>query len=273
LDFANLKSHQLDLQRIFEQFRCDNDQGWEIMLFSRGLFQDALHAISVNRPIALTFIAIQLLIQMFDEKLGHSSSGVQLILFSILAICIHQAVIKPERGALSFTDMGMMWSYGWRLLVMMVLSGGVAYVLSSLFSNPEGNWNLFLGFFAIFVLGLYSLVLSMWGTALPAVAVLGDAGLASATARGKRTFGYSALRLFFCCGPVFFIGFGVVLFLVRKFGIEGAEILGGPMGINAVPLTVGLIGSLFALFNTALASTILSRAYLIGEAKVSGVIA
>jgi hypothetical protein len=243
------------------------------MNFSRGLFQEAFQALSVNRPIALTFLAAQIVLQILEEKLGNSGSAAQLILFSILAICIHQAVIKPDFSVPNLTQRGMMWGYGWRLLVMLILCGLTAYFLASLFPIPAGQIDAFIGIIAIIFLILYVSVLSMWGTALPAVAVGGDAGFAGATARGRRTFGYSASRLFFCCGPLVVAEFVLIVFLFHKLGGVDPKIFGGPTGVNLPLLFLALLGSLFGLFNTALASTILSRAYLIGESKLNGTVA
>jgi hypothetical protein len=240
------------------------------MMFSRGLFQEAIHALSVNRPIALTFLAGQMVIQVFEEKLGTGGSGAQIILFSILAICIHQAVIKPDFGVPNFTQRSMMWAYGWRLVAALVLCGAAGYFLATLVPLRAGTEYAFLGLVVIIAAILYALTLAMWGTALPAVAVGGDAGLASATARGRKTFGYSALRLFFCCGPLLIAEFALIIFLAGRLGDEGAKVLGGPFGINVTALIFGLIASIFGLFNTALASTILSRAYLVGEPKING---
>jgi hypothetical protein len=242
----------------------------KVMTFSRGLFQEAFHALSVNRAIAFTFLAAQVALQIFEEKLGHGGSGVQFFLFCILAICIHQAVIKPDFSVPNFTQRSMMWGYGWRLLVMLLLCGAMGYFLASLVPLPPEAKFVFIALAVIMVAILYALVLSMWGTALPAVAVSGDAGFAGATARGKKTFGYSALRLLFCCGPLLIAEFALIFFVISKFSAADGNILGGPLGVNVTPLLVGIIISLFGLFNTSLASTILSRAYLIGERNIGG---
>jgi hypothetical protein len=237
------------------------------MKFSRGLFGEALHALSVNRPIAFTFLAAQLVLSFLEGKLGHTSSAGQLILFSILAICIHQAVIKENFGTPDLGQFSVVWSYGWRLIFMLIVSGLASYALTSLLPIPPEHINSFLVFFAIIMMTLYTLILSMWGTSLPAVAVAGNVTLSSATARGRATFVYSALRFAFCCGPILVAAFVLVFFLAGKL-VEAFP--SGTSGFKAGELVLTLIGSIIGLFNTALASTILSRAYLIGEARLKG---
>ncbi len=219
--------------------------------------------------MTLLFLAANVALQIFDELVGPGGTAGQLILFSLMAICIHQAVIKTDFKVAVFTPSSILWGYGWRLLAMWALAGVPAFILTFLFPIPAERENLFVGLFAIIFLILYGLVLSMWGTALPAVAVGGDSGLASATARGKKTIGYSAARFFLCLGPLLVAGFALLIFLSGKFDPANVGIFGGPIGINIVPLILALIGSLLGLFNTALASTILSRAYLIGEAEIN----
>jgi hypothetical protein len=135
----------------------------KVMTFSRGLFQEAFHALSVNRAIAFTFLAAQVALQIFEEKLGHGGSGVQFFLFCILAICIHQAVIKPDFSVPNFTQRSMMWGYGWRLLVMLLLCGAMGYFLASLVPLPPEAKFVFIALAVIMVAILYALVLSMWG--------------------------------------------------------------------------------------------------------------
>lgn len=238
------------------------------MTFSSRLLDETFRALSLNRPMVLIFLAANVALQILDEQLGRGGTAGQLILFSMMAICIHQAVIKTDFKVAVFTPNSMLWSYGWRLLGMWALAGVPAFVLTSLFPIPAARENLFVGLFVIMFSILYALALSMWGTALPAVAVGGDAGLASATARGKMTIGYSAARFFLCLGPLLIMGFALLILLSGKLNPDNLKILGGSIRINFAPLTVTLLASLFGLFNTALASTILSRAYLIGEAKI-----
>jgi hypothetical protein len=68
------------LLHIFERIR--QRQLW--VEFSRGLFQEAFHAVSLNRPIALVFLAGQRAPQIFGDDLGNGGSVAQLILFGFL---------------------------------------------------------------------------------------------------------------------------------------------------------------------------------------------
>jgi hypothetical protein len=236
------------------------------MTFSRGLFQEALHALSLNWPVALLFLAGQLLLQIFGDSVGGGGFGVQFFLFAILAICIHQAVIKPGFVTPYLTQRSMMWGYGWRLGAILIVCGAAGFFMASLVVRPYEGRLFFFGIAVIVALVVCALILSMWGTVLPAVAVEGDASFSSATARGKITFQYSAFRLFFCCGPLFIAVLALPLLLLGIFGPDALnDIDEPPAGSAAAAVIISVMGVLLGLFNIALVSTILSRAYLTGE--------
>jgi hypothetical protein len=275
---ANLKLRHLDLLHTIEQFRPGNDFGWKVMTFSRGLFQEAHNALSTNWPIALMFLAAQSLLDIFDEIRGGGGSAAQIIFYGpatqlvlcgILAVCIHQAVIKPGFVKPHLRHNSMMWGYVYRLAVMALVCAAAAFLLTFALVHRESS-DAFIVLSATLAVIFYAWVLSMWGTVLPAVAVEGNVGFARGTARGKVTFRYSFLRLLFCCGPLLIIGLTLLSLFHWYFGETDESRIGEVTGVDYPALVSGLIASLFALFNTALASTILSRAYLIGEAKLSG---
>ena len=112
---------------------------------------------------------------------------------------------------------------------------------------------------------VYGLLLSAFGTCLPAVAVGGDASFLEARRRGKHVFGYTAIRLFFCLGPAAALSFFSLFELVYYLSESG--LLKEGQFFSLANVGVILFSSALGAFNTALTSTILSRAYLIGEDK------
>jgi hypothetical protein len=247
------------------------------MRFSRGLFQETIHALSVNWLVALTFLATGMVLQALDKTLGNAGLFAQLILISVLAICIHRTIMKPDSRVSVSTKIWMIWSYGWRWVAMLALSSVIGvipvYVLGYLFLISAGPIEAYIGLSGVLVTIVFASVLSKWGTFLPAVAVEGDSSFAGASVRGRRTFGYSAMRLFFCCGPLLIVPYALTLFRMGKFGAIDSSVIGKPMEYGLPLLFVWLLQLLFALFSTALIATILSRAYLIGEAKENSLIA
>jgi hypothetical protein len=247
------------------------------MKFSRGLFQETVHALSINWPIALTFLTATMVLQTFDKTLGNAGLAAPLILLNVLAICIHQAVIKPKLKTPIFMKLSMIWSFSWRWVAMLALCSVLCtisiYLLFWLVLTTNGRFDVFISISLIMIFFISTFVFSKWGTVLPAVAVEGDSSIASAAARGRRTFGYSAKRLFFCCGPLFIAPPVLTLFRLGKFGAMDTGVIGRPMDAGLPLLFVWLLHSLLALFGTALVATILSRAYLIGEAKENSLIA
>jgi hypothetical protein len=112
------------------------------------------------------------------------------------------------------------------------------------------------------------LILSKWGTWLPAVVADGDRSFAAAGKRGSITFGYVCLRLFACNGLLLAVAFLGLAFGIELIGSDGS-IWSAETGFSlATFLLVCVFYFVFAI-QTVLPATILSRAYLIAEAKLN----
>ena len=100
------------------------------------------------------------------------------------------------------------------------------------------------------------LLLSLFGTALPAVAVGGDSSWGAALKRGRSRFLATVLRLIFGPGLVFVVGLGASIALAMSPALSGNLVVG-----SFLPYLLGL-------FSTHLTAAVLSLAYREAEAAL-----
>lgn len=194
-----------------------------------------------------------------------TSAGLDIFLsmaiYSLLAISAHQTVINGSFDDKDVTRMYLTGRYVRRLAGITFISLIPALVIGLMFIGRNEGVVLMV-VFGVLALS-YPITLGLYGTSLPAIAVGGDDTWSTAFHRGTSTLAYVALRLIFLNGGLVFLcfaGFSVIAVYLTSHGL---------MQKNAIPLWFSLVVTaaitLLSTFITTMASTILSRAYLIVE--------
>jgi hypothetical protein len=236
--------------------------------FERGLWRETLRNCRINLTFILVIVGVLLPLSIAEEiwDLGNGSAIGTTIAWILLAIAAHATILKGKGGYQAAADKQVFISFSLRTIGFALVG-----LVGSLFTLPfvgDGGLDRIL-LLMVPVYGLVeALILSKWGTWLPAVLADGDRSFAASGKRGNITFGYVCLRLVTCNGlllAVAFLGFGLGIALIGSDGSVWSA-------ANGLSLSTFLLLCVFYFvfaIQTVLLATILSRAYLIAEAKLN----
>jgi hypothetical protein len=235
----------------------------------RSIWQESIHQYWRNRLLVLTIIALMILVYVFDEIRGGRTGGyVSTIVMIPLAISIYGTVIdgrnNPQAWSASFVPLL------WRSFVLdfpaFVLALTAVLLTYEYFPSLGDLSILFSG--AAYVLAA-TIILSLWGTWLPAVvAEQGNRSLSEATRRGKTTFKFTLGRMLACRSLE-------LLSLVLAFvAIIASQHLGFNVETSRWNYSGGLAicatTTIIIVFMNTMQNVILARAYLIAEGALPG---
>jgi hypothetical protein len=184
----------------------------------------------------------------------------------LLAIAIHATILKGQSGFNAIGKNDALLPFMWRALVL-----GMVGLAGSLFVLPlVGDAGV--DYFIMAMLPAYgaieAVLLSKWGTWFPAVVAEGDRTFSTAGRRGSQVFGYTFVRLIFCNGAILAASFIVLIIGVSQIAGDGS-IWSQSSGLSFGILVLYLAFYFAFAFQTVMLATVLSRAYLIAEAKHS----
>ena len=235
------------------------------MHFENGMWQSAWDVFRINLKtvgIAIAAATVLDLLAEYTGKTGGFGIVVDVIIWSMVAISAHGAVLLGSADIGFNGSQKMFWPFVWRSLVLLFLSF-VPFAIA-LFVIHDGE-NIFLSILKVLpVLGLAALVVfALFGTWLPAVVVNGDKSLSTAADRGGRSFLYVASRLLIGPGLLQTLMIGSIM-LAAMSGILAGEVFGaGGLSVSDL-ISLPIIYAVRA-FTVTLVAVILSRAYLITE--------
>jgi hypothetical protein len=233
------------------------------MKFENGILAETLSVIFRVRYTAAIVFSLSIILVSLSTYFAsrNGTNFATLFLYSIFAISIHATIIDGKFDEHDLSKPKVITGYALRLLAMVLVSFIAAAVIVLAVFNVSRH--LAVGLITVIGLIIYPLILSLYGTCLPAKAVGGDASWSTAFHRGRLTFRYAAARLLLVNGALLIslvaAGMGLFAYLLSVGVIEK----GAPGAwLTAVAAVSGILTSMLM---TAMASTVLSRAYLIAE--------
>ena len=237
------------------------------LTFERGLWKETIYNSQRNIRLMLGVVSALVALSVAQDiwKLGTSGNIGATFAWIILAIAAHATILKGQSGYISTVDKKI-----FRPFILRAFAFAAVGIIGSLFTIPfwgDGS----LGRIILAMLPAYglteALLLAKWGTWLPAVVAEGDLSFAAAGRRGSVTFGYICLRLILCSGILLAIAFITFAVALDYAGSDGA-IWTQASGFNFGALAATLAFFFAFAFQTVMLATVLSRAYLISEAKL-----
>ena len=236
--------------------------------FQRGLWRETLRNCRINLSFILVIVGVLLPLSIAEEiwDLGNGSAIGTTIAWILLAIAAHATILKGQGGYQAAADKQVFISFSLRTIAFALVG-----LIGSLFTLPfvgDGGMDRIL-LLTVPAYGLAeALILSKWGTWLPAVMADGNRSFAAAGKRGNITFGYVCLRLVTCNGlllTVAFLGFALGIALIGSDG----SVWSATNGFSLAAFLLACVFYFAFAIQTVLLATILSRAYLIAEAKLN----
>jgi hypothetical protein len=236
--------------------------------FKRGLWKETIYNSQRNLLLMLGIVVALLALSVAQDiwKLGTGGNVGATFAWVMLAIAAHATILKGQSGYIATVDQKVLRPFMVRAFAFAAIG-----IIGSLFTIPfwgDGS----LGRIILAMLPAYglteALLLAKWGTWLPAVVAEGDRSFSAAGRRGSVAFGYVCLRLVFCNGVLLAIAFITLAIALNYAGSDG-EIWTQESGFNVGAFAATLTFFLTFAFQTVMLATVLSRAYLIAEAKLS----
>jgi hypothetical protein len=233
------------------------------MQFENGIISESLR-VFLERKITVSTVFGVMIVIGYLESFVSSKTGFNFaftFVMSMLAVTVHKTVILGTFDERSVADTKVIFAYVWRIIAMTLLSLIPAIVAFVLLTGMDKNISIGI---AVLVWAIcYLFLLGLFGTCLPAIAVAGDKSWTSAFHRGRSTLGYVLTRLTFLNGSLLFVlyaAIGTMAVVLKHRGL---------ISTNDYPLwfslPTNLVATLVSIFAAVMASTILSRAYLIAE--------
>lgn len=236
--------------------------------FERGLWRESLRNFILNFLLILCVVGTLVILSLAQDvfHLGTSGNTGSTFAWIMLAIAIHATILKGQSGFSGVSSRANIGPFVGRAFAFAIVG-----LIGSMFTLPlVGDAGI--EYIIMAMLPAYGLIeatlLSKWGTCLPAVIAEGDRSLSAAGKRGKVAFPYSFLRLLFCNGSVLAVSFIVLAIGIGHFSDNGS-IWSQANGFNFAIFTLSIIFFLAFAFQTVMLPTVLSRAYLIAEAKLN----
>lgn len=254
------------------------------MKFDITIWGEARDVIRKNLVIFTVAVAALLLVDIAIYALKPEAESPQLptyIVGAYLAIASHMTILRNVSG---FTATGALPKWAFFKFCMRGLAIGfitmipALLVMIPLFEVPEIKaasqqaqyvlvFSAVLAFYGLAML----IVLSLVGTWLPSALVADGSSLKRAFARGRKTFGYVTSRLI--VGP----GANIVLFFATLFLLPGQfsmatrtyTIQVGELKFVPFDIVMNGLGYLVWATGIVLVAVVLSRAYQLGEARLS----
>lgn len=237
--------------------------------FHHGVWKAAAYNFWLNFTLIATIIASIVVLNSALEfwrpgtnrSIGLSIGG------AFIAIAVHATILKGKSGfaAIASSDDSFL---PFLLRAAAFSIAGLAISLKALSAIKDTDPFYVL---VIVILGcalLEAVLLSMWGTCLPAVIIGADGGFAAAGARGGKVFTYTLLRLTFCNGTLLAVAF-IFWYMARAILQTDGLIWSEENGFSGAVLLVQIIFFTIFAFQTVMLATVLSRAFLMAEAKLT----
>jgi hypothetical protein len=284
----NLTGMPLDVD-FFDSLCKATQLGGEItMQFDRPVWREAIDWLTSRPRLAAVCLSVILLpaiasAAIFSIKIGMinytSLKNTILIdaaaqiagLFStsfaqlMIIISVHWAIVLKTEFSIASAGWLPVFRYIWRSLAIWLLAGflgGLCSAVAKTFGLDKANYYLMLALIGVFG----SVLTARWGTWLPASVVGGNPTLAAAKIRSKTSFGYILSQLMIYVLPLAALSAYQAHLITTRFG-------------NAIFFKLYLQNHAFlhsfhalawasiTLVGTVIGAVILSRAYLMGEAK------
>lgn len=233
--------------------------------FERNLWRETAFRFWEAKPIIAVIVALFIGLSILESVRGGSTgnSG-SMIAWAVLAMVVHNAILNGSKA--SWSQGKFFWPFLWRSIALSL--PGIAAVILFLISYRISDDRETMALSALPIYGaVTALVFSLWGTWLPSVvATGGNRSLAAATRRGRQTFLYVLLRMIVGCGVVAAAAFIFLIaasVLAEKAGLR----LALSEELDLVQLLIEAFGYLAFAFNFVMLPVILSRAYLLAEAR------
>jgi hypothetical protein len=233
---------------------------FEEFKFETNLAAEIKESFQKNWQILLMAIIMKTAATIFIEITNSRSQPLfEILLITVVAIHVHKPILEKHLDMkIEFTN-SMMWSYGWRVAILLLFSLALTFFLASAFSGYSSGLR-YLALLVIVAMS-YALLLSIFGTMLPAVVAGSDGSLGAASDRTGKTFSYIFLRLFFIVGVPFAIWLSILLFVSVRFQL--GEIISKNGSYSFLTGVTYLFGSVASFTATLFASVILSRAFVL----------
>jgi hypothetical protein len=239
----------------------------------RGLWAETWRVITLNIKNILIYACFMLAIAALPELLTEDGEmgGVlvaQSIAVALLAIPSHLTVLR-NNPAIDVVARKAMMSFVWRGIVL----GGMSFLPSlaiMIFLVVRLGHGVFLATIETLLIWLVvgSAAFAKWGTVLPAVITGNTKSFSRAGQRGSLTFGYSFPRLLLSFGLFTFVQFIVLLGILTIFESSG-RFFPGDGGIDIPLWFSAIVATLIGAIGLVMTAVILSRAFLLAEARTS----
>ncbi len=241
------------------------------MTFERGIWAESLRNFWLNKLVVLTAVVILAAFSAFEE-FSHSKNGGSVwigLVWLPVAAASHATILKGQPGFACMRGeqyRSTFLPFTWRSLLLSFIGIVPAMIVAFSMVGFESRTVFIYALLAVYA-AIESLILAKWGTVLPACVAGGDKSLERAGARGSEIFGYVFSRFWACNAPVLVVGLAAVIFGTTLVFAEIPTVIDSTFDVAVKLLAYALIFVLFA-YNLVLIATILSRAYLIAEAKL-----
>ncbi len=233
------------------------------MKFEIGLISEFAKCMEQNWKIFLAAILLNTALIFFNEITDtKNQSFAGLALSAMVALYAHKSAISAMCPGITVNfNPRMIFSYALRLAILVVITVILTIISSELIGNPRSGTGFLL---VISVMALiYSSLLSLVGTMLPAIVTDFDSSFSAAFRRAKKTFLYNFLRLFFGIGSLVLFFLIASIFLANYFQI--GEIIDENGRVSFSSGLMSFSASIVSVSLTVLASVILSRALLLSN--------
>lgn len=233
--------------------------------FDRGLLAETTINFHKNILLLAIVVVTLMVVTLFDARYPIVGvSAFSSIIWAILAMSVHATILKGLPGFVIHKEGRFFLPFLWRTLVFAGMAVVAMAIIVKLWVQVEPDYIIYP------VLGIYALIeallLSKWGTLLPAVIANGDTKLATAGRRGSKTFFYVFLRLVFGVGLGYLAAFALLFVVSRYLGSAGIY-WSLEFGFDFKTILIGLVFYFVFAYQIVMIATILSRAYLIAESE------
>jgi hypothetical protein len=236
--------------------------------FHHGVWKATAYNFRLNFALIATIIASIVVLNIALEfwRPGTNRSVGSSIGGTFIAIAVHATILKGKSGFAAIASSNdALLPFLFRAAAFAIVVLVISLKALSAIRDTDPNYIL-----VIVVLGcafMEAVLLSTWGTCLPAVIIGADGSFAAAGARGSKVFTYTLLRLIFCNGTlmaVAYIFWYMARVILESDGLMWSEENGFSVAVFAAQI---VFFTIFA-FQTVMLATVLSRAFLIAEAKL-----
>ncbi len=219
--------------------------------------------------LAMVVIAIfttvgLVLLGMFTQ---HNNGSASSIAWLFLAISAHTKILKGRSGPLTMYKKGVFGPFLWRSAVFAILALLLLIPAAHFAEFGKGHESWVGGLAILMYFFVQTLLLSMWGTWLPAVVADGDRSLAAANRRGRKVFSFVFSRLIGLSAALW-ISAALITFVLTFIAVLIKHLITIEIGFDLEAVPVWSVILVAVACQTVLVATILSRAYLIAEGKM-----